>query len=168
MAFHQQRDRPPTLGRQLQPAGRGEPGALGLADHRAQSAVAQSLLHDGEHVGIVMRLGIDHPPRRQPDLRQPGGEQVAPAYHPQHRTPGARGDSGKEQRGGGIVAHVGRRPGDLVQRIESQSPGHQLCIDRADPERQSLPTAVGSALDRAQFLAQTGYDGGTGHAGHDS
>jgi hypothetical protein len=154
MALHQQRDRPPALRRQLEPAGGGGGGALGLADHRAQTAVAEALLHQREQLGIVRRLGIDHAMRREPGLVQAGGKQVPPAHHPQNRPPGARGDAGEEQGGGGIVARLGRRGGDLVQRVEPQPTVSEPRVERLRPEGQHLATPMPLALDRAERFAQ--------------
>ncbi len=47
LPLQQQGNRMAAFRRQLQPPGRGHGDALGLADHRAKSAVAQSVFHQG-------------------------------------------------------------------------------------------------------------------------
>ncbi len=116
--------------------------------------MAQPLLHQCEHFGVIGRLGIEHPLGREPRLGDAGREQVAPADDPQHRSPGARGDPGKEQGGSGIVAYAWARARHLVQRIESQPRRRQLGIDRPDPERQHGAAAQAIAFDRTQRFAQ--------------
>ena len=153
MALEQQRDRLAALRRELQPAGIGHGSALRLADHRAKSAMAQPFLHQREQFGIVRRLGIEDAFGRQPRLVQAGREQVPPAHHPQDRSPGARGDAGHEQGGGGIVAHAGAGRRDLVQRAERESAARHPRIDRADPEGQHGAASQPIPLDRAKGFA---------------
>lgn len=167
MPAQQQRDGAPALRRQLQPAGGGHGHALGLADHGAQPAMAQPFLHQLEQLGIVGSLGIEHPVRPKPHLREPRREQVAAAHHPQHGAPGARGDSGQEQRRRAIVGHV--RPGacHLVQRIEREPTSGQHLVERRHAERQHLAPAIATAFDGAQLRAQGVQDRGLS-LGHDN
>lgn len=83
--------------------------------------MAQTLLHQRQHLGIVHRFGIQDAFGREPGLVEPRREQVAASHHPQYRPPGTRGDPGEEQGGCGIVPHTRACGRDLVQRIEPQS-----------------------------------------------
>ncbi len=168
MALHQQRDRAPAFRRQLQPPRRRHADAPRFADDRAERAMPQALLHQRQHLGIVRRLGIEHAFGCEPGLVQPGGEQVAPPHHPQHRAPGTRRDPGEEQRRRGVVAHPRAGGGDLVQRVEPQPAMRQPRIESPHPERQHLAPTMAVALDRAQRGAKGGDDarrrcGGVGH-----
>ncbi len=154
VALQQQRDRAPALGGELQPPGRGEPGALALADHRAQAPVAQALLHDRQQLVVASRLDIEQAFGREPRLVEPGREQVAPPHHPQHRPPGARGDARHEQRRRRLVAVARRRRRDLVQRIEAQALARQPSVELGHAERQGGTPLVPVALDGAERLAQ--------------
>lgn len=118
----------------------------------------QPFLHQREHLGIVAGLGIEQALGIEPRLIEPGREQVAAAHDPQHRPPCARGDPGEEQGGGGIVAHLGRGGGDLVQRIEPHAPVRELLIDRANSERQHRAAAMAVPLDGAERFAKGGDD----------
>lgn len=129
--------------------------------------MAQALLHQREQFGIVRRFGIDHAMGREPRLVEAGREQVPPAHHPQHRPPGARGDAGKEQGGGGIVARLRRRGGDLVQRVEPQPAVSEPRVERLRAEGQHLAPPMPLALDRAERFAQGG-DNGLRHGANDS
>jgi len=82
MALEQQRDRLAAFRRELQAAGIGHRGALRLADHRAEPAVAQPFLHQREQFGIVGRLGIEDAFRRKTSLVEARCEQVPPAHYP--------------------------------------------------------------------------------------
>ena len=153
MALEQQRNCLAALGRKLQPAGIGHRGALHLADHRAKPAMPDPLLHQREQFGIIPGLGIENALRREPRLVQAGREQVAAPDHPQYWPPGARGDPGREQSRGGIVAKARAGSSDLVKRIEPQPSARQPRIDCADPERQDRATAQAIPFDRAQGFA---------------
>lgn len=168
MPLHQQGDRAPSLGGELEPAGGRHGGATRLADHRAQCAVAQPFLHQRQNLGIVGSLGIEHAFGREARLVQAGREQVAAAHDPQYRSPGTSGDPGEEQGGGGIVAHGRRGGGDLVQGIEPQAIVAQARIDRAEAERQHRATAVAIAFDGAERVAQGLEDARLGHGRYDS
>lgn len=168
MTLHQQRDRSPALRRELQPPRRGHRRTARLADHGAECAVAQPFLHQRQHLGIVGRLGIEDPFGGEPRLVEAGREQVAPSHHPQHRTPGARGDPGEEQGGRGVIAHRRRRRRHLVQRIEPQTGVGQTRIDLADAERQHRAAAMAVAFDGAERVAQGLEDARLGHSRYDS
>ena len=175
MALHQQRDRPPPFRGELEPAGGGGGGALRLADHRTQAAVAQPFLHQRKQLSIIRCLGIEYAVRFQPDLIEAGREQVAPPHHPQYRSPGARGDTREEQCRRGIVAGIGARRGDLMQRIQPQPAIGEPRIDGTDSERQHLTAAMAIPLNRPQRRAQIGDDAAIGawyrrsdRHGHDS
>ncbi len=115
--------------------------------------MAQPLLHQRQQLGIVRRLGIDHPVRRQPRLVEAWREQIAPPHHPQHRAPGARGDTGEEQGGGGVIARMRGGGGNLVQRIQPEAAIPQPGVERLDPEGQHLAAAMPVALDGAEGIA---------------
>lgn len=155
MALQQQRDRAPAFRRQLQPPGGGHADAPRLADHRAQRAMAQPLLHQRQYLGIVRRLGIEDPLGREPRLVEAGREEIAAPHHPQHRAPGARGHPRQEQRRRRVVAHARRGSRHLVQCIKPHPAVRQPRIDAVDAEGQHLaPAPVVTALDRAQCGAQ--------------
>lgn len=115
--------------------------------------MAQPLLHDREQFGIVGGFGIDQAFMVEPDLGEPGGEQIAPPHHPQHRSPCTRGDSGEEQGGGAIIGHVARSRGDLVQRVEAQPAIGEPRIDRRESEGQGRAAAETFGLHGAQLRA---------------
>jgi len=160
MTLEQQRDRAAAFGGELQPTGGSHGRAPRLADHCAKAAVAQSLLHQCEHLGIVIGLGIEQAVRGQPDLSETGREQIAAPHHPQNRTPGTRGDARKEQSGAGVVARCGAGSGDFVERVEPQTAIGEPGIERADPERQRLAPPVADAFDGAERFAEGGNEGG--------
>lgn len=151
--LQEQRDRAPAFGCELKPTRGGEAGALGLADHRAQPAVAQPFLHDRQQFLIVARLGVEEAMGRQARLVQAGREQVAPPRHPQHRSPGARGDPGDEQGGRRVIAVARRRRRDLVQRVEPEALARQPPVERRHAERERGTPQVPVALDAAERLA---------------
>ena len=153
MAALKQGDGAPALRRELEAARGGHVRPPGLADHCAEAAMAQPLLHHREQFGIVLRLGIEEPLVVEPRLRQTRREQIPPPHHPQHRAPGARGDPGHEQGRGGIITHAGAGRGNLVQRIEPEPGRRQPRIDRADPEGQHRTPAQPIPLDPAKGFA---------------
>ncbi len=156
VAFQEQRDRAPALRGELEPTGRAEPGALALADHRTQAPVPQALFHDRQQFVVVARLDIEQAFGGEPRLVEPGREQVPPPHHPQHRSPGARGDARHEQRRRCLVAVARRRRRDLVQRVEPQALAYQPFVERRYAEGEGGTPLVPVTLDGAERLTQLG------------
>lgn len=118
--------------------------------------MTQPFLHQGQHLGIVARLGIEHALGIEAGLIETRREQVVAAHHPQHRAPGARRDPGDEQRRRRVVSPARARRRDLVQRIEPEPAIAQLRIDRRYAERQHGTPTMADALDRTQRFAKFG------------
>ncbi|SEJ59663.1 hypothetical protein SAMN05428950_102151 [Sphingomonas sp. OV641] len=153
MAAQEEGNGAPALRGELETTGGTHGGTLHLADHRAEAAVAQPLLHQREQLGIVACLGIEDALGREAGLVETGRKQVAPADNPEYRAPGARSDSGDEQGGGGIVAQVRGAGGNFVQRIEPEAAIGDPLVERGDAERQCLTPAITVALDGAERFA---------------
>ena len=145
------------LGGELEPARGGHRHAAGLADHRAEAAVAQPFLHHRQHFRLVAAVGVEHMLRRQAGLRQPRSEQVASGQGPQDGAAGAGGERGDEQRRGSLVAGLRRRRRRLVQGRPDETAAGEPPVDRRDSERQHVAAgSAAGAFDRAHLLAQGG------------
>lgn len=155
-AFEEQRNRLAAFRCKLEAAGLRHRDPPRLADHRRQPAVAQPLLHQGEQLGIVVRLGVQQPVGGEARLVEPRREQVAGAQHPQHRAVAARNDPRDEQRRRRIVAPPRAHRRNLVQRIEPQSPVRQPIIQPGDAERLHRPRAAAIPGKEPNGFAQSG------------
>ena len=151
----QQGGRCAALGRELQPPRLGQPHAPGLADDRAQAAMAEPFFQQRQQLRIVARFRIDHPGGGETCLKQAGREQVARAHHPEHIALRACGDSRHEQDRGGIVPPARSARGNFVQRIEPQPRVREPVIELGESERQNRPVAHVAGND-PQALAKLG------------
>lgn len=116
----------------------------------------KAVFHQRQQLGIVTRLGIEHPLGIETRLVKPGREQVAGAHDPQDRPVRPRRNAGHEQDGRGIIAPAGALPRNLVQRIQPEPLSGQPFIDCRDTEGQHGAATRPIAFDGAQSLTQFG------------
>jgi len=83
-----------AFSRELQATGcrHGEPRHFG--DHSPETRVAQAFLETRQDGFVVAGLDIDHPARRETDLRQRRRKEVLMGDAPQHLALGSRRDPG--------------------------------------------------------------------------
>ena len=77
MTAQQQGGHAARFGSELEPAGRGHPGAGNLADHGRQPAMAQRFFHRREHIGIAACFDADQPVGMKTELGDAGGMKLA-------------------------------------------------------------------------------------------
>lgn len=148
-ALEHQRDGSTALSGELKTprGGRGHP--LGLANHGTQAAMAETLLQQREQLGVVPRLGVEHALGIEPRLIEARREQVAGAYHPQHRPGRPRGDAGHKQGRSRLVAPVSALARHLVQRVDPEAGIAKPSVDRAKTEGQDQALMPAATLDGA-------------------
>lgn len=113
--------------------------------------MAQTFFHHRKRILIAAAFGIDQVVRRQPRLRQPGGEQVSSA-RPQHLPilpRPAGGDGGDEESGGGIIAQAGAGARRFMKRPRGKSAAPQTAIHILDFKgAMILPPGPAKGFDR--------------------
>lgn len=131
--------------------------------------MAQTILHDGEHILVLAHLDEKQRRRAQSRLFETRRIEIEPGQRPQHPAAALRRragrDADREQRGGRIVCERRRRRGEFMEAAERQPATRQSGIHRLDAEGQDLALATAHGAHR---VTQTRQGFGTGGGGrHD-
>ena len=136
------------LGGKLQAPPGGTVERIRLPNHGGQISAAQALLHGPENIDLAARADQDQAPGIEPESRQAGRIEIAPARGPQHRAARAgsqqTGQEGQAKPGRGAVVPFRPLALDLVQTGQRQAAARQVPVERRDPERQNPPFPRGA------------------------